>query len=201
MRPVAWAGILPLVALALACDDGAADRGLVQPSPRMAQVGSHGPVIASITGSGHQVTQPPALNPGLWRTFTMTARKYADGSVEGSYTRVVHLADGGVQKSEGSITCLAIVGNKAWIGGMIPGNNPPDVAWQMVDNGEGAGAAPDLVGLQLEAQVFGFPGGFAQQFCDEKPTSLDFGSFGGVLPLSILLKPLEAGNIQIRQEP
>ncbi len=127
----------------------------------------------------------------------MNARMYADGSVEGSYNRMTHLEDGGVEKGQGTVVCFTIIGNTAWIGGMVPGNSPPDVAWQVVDNGQGADAPADKVGLQIEAVDFGFEAGFASEFCEETPESLDFGPFG-VIPLAALLKDIEAGNIQIR---
>jgi hypothetical protein len=195
--------LLPLLTFALACNDGA----IVQPDTNL-QPGQDAPgiaasshsngVVASVTGSGHFTTAPPAFNPGLWRTFALTARKYADGSVKGSFNRITHFADGGVEHERGRITCFTIVGNTAWIGGMVPGETPPDVAWQVVDNGQGAAADPDQNGLQLAAATFGWPAGFAQEFCNTTPTELDFGSFGGVLPLSLVLFDIEAGNIQIR---
>jgi len=158
-----------------------------------------GPVVQTVTGSGHFNTPPTALIPG-WRTFTMTARKYADGTVSGSFNRVTHPEDGEVTKGHGPITCFSIGedGKTVWIGGEIPGAEPPDIVWQVVDNGEGAGADPDQVGLQLDAAFWGRPAGFAQSFCDEMPEYFDFGPFGGVAPLSAILHDIEAGNIQVK---
>jgi hypothetical protein len=174
---------------------------LTDPGTVIANASSErGPVIASVTGSGHFTTRPPALSPGLWRTFTLTARKYADGSVDGTFTRVEHLADGGVRTLHGAVSCFTIVGNTAWIGWSNPGGTPSDVAWQVVDNGEGAGDPPDQVGLQLDAATFGFPAGFAHDFCADTPNALDFGPRFGVVPLSALLTDIEAGNVQIRVE-
>ena len=194
--------LLPILTLALACNDGSItqpDTALQpgQDAPGIATSRGAGGVVELVTGSGHYTTQPPAFTPGLWRTFTMTARKYADGSVKGSFTRVVHLADGGVDKLKGPITCFTIVGNTVWIAGEAPGDNPPDILWQVVDNGEGAGSPPDQNGLHLAATTFGWPAGFGQDFCDTTPAALDFGSFGGIVPLSALLFDIESGNIQI----
>jgi hypothetical protein len=170
----------------------------VQPddaSPLLAR--GAGPVVEMVTGSGHFVPNV-GVNAGLWRTFSMTARKYADGSVSGTYNRVAHLEEGGVAKGHGTVMCFTIVGNKTWIGGMDPDANPPDVAWQVVDNGEGVGADPDQAGLQIGAADFGFPAGFAQDFCDEQPEELDFGPPFGVTPLWVILFDVEGGNIQIK---
>jgi len=185
-----------VAASAVACSDG----GAVQPdAPSMLLTGlGAGPAVEMVTGSGHFTTAPPAFNPGLWRTFSMTAGKTADGSVFGTYNNLTHLEDGGVLKSHGTVTCFTIKGNKAWIGGMNPASDPPDVAWQVVDNGEGSGADPDQLGLQISAAVFGFGPGFAQQFCAETPDVIDLGPPRGLLPLSIVLFDIEAGNLQVK---
>ena len=51
-------------------------------------------IIERVTGSGHFETQPPALNPGIWRTFTMNAKKKGDGSVTGYAQYVYHPDEG-----------------------------------------------------------------------------------------------------------
>lgn len=152
-----------------------------------------GPVLERVTGSGHFEAAPPALTLG-WRTFTMTIRKHADGSVWGGFTRVSHLADGGVERNRGIVTCFTIVGNTAWVGGET--DDGVEVAWQIVDNGEGVGAPADRVGLLIPADAFGFPPGFDQQFCEDTPTELDFGPLG-VLPLAVILFDIEAGDVSV----
>jgi hypothetical protein len=154
-------------------------------------------VVERISGSGHYVTPAVGLQPDKWRVFTMNARKMADGTVEGSFHRVVHSKGSAPEKASGTITCFTIVGNTAWIGGHQDGADPPDIAWQVVDNGEGKGAPPDQVGLQFSAVDFPFPAGFAQDFCEEAPEGMDFGPPYGYLPLAVILTPVEAGNIQI----
>jgi hypothetical protein len=183
--------------LAFACNDGVVfdPNGNLSLDPVAAS--SAGAVVEMVTGSGHFTTPPLSVNPGRWRTFSMTARRYADGSVKGRFQRVIHFEDG-AEAVRGVITCFTIIGNKAWIGGSVAANFPPDIAWQVVDNGEGAGDPPDRNGLQLPASTFGFPAGFAQDFCESTPDELNFGPPFGVVPLSAILNAIESGNIQIR---
>ena len=163
-----------------------------------AEVSEASSVIERITGSGHYTTPGIGLNPDTWRVFTMNALKMADGTVKGSFRRVVHEPGQAPQKASGTITCFTVIDNVAWVGGHVDGQDPPDIAWQVVDNGQGSKAAADEVGLQFDAVDFPFEAGFAQDFCEETPDGLDFGPlYGGWVPLFAIRAPVEAGNIQI----
>lgn len=156
-------------------------------------------VVEQINGSGHYVTPANALQPDRWRVFTMSARKMADGTVEGSFNRVVHVKGSAPERESGIITCFTIVGNIAWIGGHTDGADGSEVAWQVMDNGEGKEAPADEVGLQFGPASFPIlPVGFAQDFCDDTPAGLDFGDPYGYVPLFAIRVPVEDGNIQIR---
>ena len=75
--------------------------------------------MESVTGSGQfQRTLQ------TFRTFSFQARKYADGTVSGSWQFNNH----GDQFSDarGDITCFTIVGNVAQIGGTFLSSNNPD---------------------------------------------------------------------------
>jgi len=108
----------------------------------------------------------------------------------------VHPKGEQAQVLHGSITCFTVKGDTAWVGGHRSDYEPTDMAWQVVDKGEGQ-SDPDEVGLFIEAALFGYEPGFAQDFCDNTPRVLDFGLPFGELPLSILLTPIRGGNIQI----
>jgi hypothetical protein len=97
------------------------------------------------------------------------------------------------------VICFTVKGNTAWVGAHKEGNDPPDVAFQVVDNGEGSGDPPDEVGLYAEATTFGFPAGFAQVFCDEAPEVMNVPGFPNPVPIAIFRSPIEAGNIQIKE--
>ena len=186
----------------LACTESATeplpatDDAILPTKTAAAPAGDEG-FLEKITGSGHFVTVFPAYTPGVWRTFTISARKAGDGPVDGKAKIVLHPKGGPADVVRLTVTCFTVEGNTAWIGAHKPGNVPTDVAFQVVDNGEGSGDSPDQVGLYIEAQVFGYPAGFAQDFCDDTPEFMDFGPDFGVLPVSVLLSPVVGGNVQI----
>jgi hypothetical protein len=123
---------------------------------------SESDVIASATGGAHwTIPLPNAFGAVVEnRTLAFNARKYADGSVTGRF-EYHQLFEGGTFKFNVDVTCMNVYdGNRAKIGGVIEVSSdptlPPGVfAWfQVVDNGEGAGAPPDrssLVGFGSEA--------------------------------------------------
>ena len=147
-----------------------------------AMLGDKGPVVQSVTGSGSFVAPE-----GDWRTFSFTARKYADGSVDGQWQRIRRQPGNAKEsKSHGIITCFTIDGNKAWLGGYATSglwSTPPDneTGWRVVDNGQGKNAPPD----QMSLEYVGASEGFADYYCSETPDDPD-------------LYDIESGNIQVR---
>jgi len=135
------------------------------------------PVVQSVTGSG-EIDDPIS---GEWRTFAFTAREYADGTVEGEYERYNRRP--GLGPSHGNVTCFTIIGNQAWLGGFEEFGDRVggDVAWRVVDNGEGKNAPPDQISLQ-SVQL---PPGAAASYCARKPNGPP-------------LFDVVAGNIQVR---
>ena len=105
--------------------------------------GESNAVVASAAGSGHMVRN------GFYRTFSFSARKYADGTSTGQlqlrspeFDVVVHLA----------IDCLRVVGDRAHMSGVITYTSNTDEAFVgehnrlvVEDNGEGLAAPPDMV--------------------------------------------------------
>ncbi len=143
-----------------------------------------GPVVESASGSGSFIVDPP----GDRRTFSFTAKRFADGSVEGQWERI-RRQDGNAadSKSHGVVTCFTIIGNQAWVGGMATSgvaSDPPnnETAFRVVDNGQGKNAPADQMSLQF---VSGGPG-FAAGYCDATPESP-------------ALRDIESGNIQVKQ--
>jgi hypothetical protein len=102
------------------------------------------PVVSSATGSGHMVRPD-----GTFRSFSFSARKYADGTVNGElqlnsrgFDVFVHI----------KIDCLRLNGSIAYMSGLIThSSNPAEGVvgelnrWAVQDNGEGSGADPDMV--------------------------------------------------------
>lgn len=125
-------------------------------------------VIASVTGSGHLWSNPPGEEdrPAL-RNFAIAATKAADGSVGGHYNLVT--ATG--LHVKGTITCLNVVGDRAFVGGTWESN--PEfpfeivgVALEFVDAGDGPDAGDAI------SQLAFFPADFFDEtdvraFCDD----------------------------------
>jgi len=132
-------------------------------------------VVESARGGGHfQVEFTTAL-----RTFAFTAKNRADGSIQGQYQ--VNNRDVSGSREHGTVTCLEVDGDQAWIGGVIthssiPGREGTPRVFRVIDNGEGSGDPPDF------ASYFAF--GDALVTCDARP----------MLPG----QDLEGGNIQVR---
>jgi hypothetical protein len=140
-----------------------------------------GDIIESVTGSGsrHAVEQE-----GDWRTFSFTAHRHADGTVDGQWQRI-RRQDGNAadSKSHGVVSCFTIVGDEAWLGGYATSGLHSDrgVAWRVKDNGQGSKADPDRISLQ-----WGDTGlGYRWQYCASTPADLE-------------LHDIDAGNIQIK---
>jgi hypothetical protein len=142
-------------------------------------------VVESVSGSGSRAATE---QEGDWRTFSFTALRYADGTVEGQWQRI-RRADGNAadSRSHGIVTCFTIVGDEAWLGGYatsgiwsdFPNN---EVRWQVKDNGQGEASLPDQISLQGIGRDLGTAAGY----CANRPTGLE-------------LRDIVAGNIQIRQ--
>ncbi|HJU69537.1 MAG TPA: hypothetical protein VJ650_14955 [Gemmatimonadaceae bacterium] len=101
-------------------------------------------VTESARGGGHW-----QVATGL-RTFAFTAKNRADGTVQGQYQ--VNNRDVSGSKEHGTVTCLEVVGNEAWIGGVIthssiPAREGTRRLFYVVDRGEGSGDAPDQASM------------------------------------------------------
>ncbi len=159
---------------------GCSDEKFVSPTGNSEPAASSG-VVQFVTGSGHVTT-----DDGDFRTFSFSARRYPDGSVKGEWVRIRRTSGNAEAKSHGKVTCFTIVGNQAWLGGYATTGfftTPPDneVAWRVVDNGEGRNSPPDQISLQFVSS----PEGFADEYCATTPN----------IPM---LNNVEAGNVQIR---
>jgi hypothetical protein len=161
---------------------GCADQPQLPAAPGEARLsaapGSNG-VAQSINGTA-DIDAPEGL-----RRMEIHARKSTDGTVSGRF--VLRQQWGDENTYEADVVCFTIVGNRAFVGGVLTKVNgvPYDDYFSfrvvMVDNGEGANAAPDQSSQVLALQQEGQP----QLFCDN--ASL-------VLPMHDLVR----GNLVIR---
>ena len=142
--------------------------------------------VASMSGSGHFTG-----SNGEMVTFTHQAQLLADGTVKGSYNIHLRSLDA---VFKGPITCLAVVGNHAWAGGIaetVTSSNPnlaalegQEMWFQVIDNGEGANDPPDITS-SIGVTPVGGPPGQALAYCQAMPPPR--------FPLVV-----EQGNIQVR---
>jgi hypothetical protein len=153
--------------------------------------------LASLAGADSKRVVASASGGSVWdienmfglelievQPFAFTARVYEDGSVDGRYT--FRTVDDGVPfVARGPLTCVVISGDRGWFGGLIESSSDAslvglDMWFQVADNGEGAGTAPDM------STLIGAGGpGAAQEYCDDAPDPR--------FPWLV-----EEGNIQIR---
>jgi hypothetical protein len=136
-------------------------------------------VVASATGSGHMVRPD-----GTFRSFSFSARRYADGTSDGqlqlnsrSFDVVVHIR----------IDCLRVVGNVAHMSGRITRINNPEEGEvgelnrvEVRDNGEGNDAPPDQV-----STIPANPGDADPTTCVDPPTNST-------------IRTVQRGNVQVR---
>jgi hypothetical protein len=125
---------------------------------------SGSPVVESASGGYHFTADPRFFGFPVDNRLTFIARRHADGSVSGQYN-YEQGAFGERFIFRGSVTCFviydtpvlqdwpdipAMTGNRAKWGGLIEFSNDPTLPaggfiwFQSIDNGEGAGAPPDL---------------------------------------------------------
>ena len=86
------------------------------------------------------------------RTFAFVARNNADGTTTGQYQ--VDNQDVGGSRENGTVTCLAVDGDQAWIGGVIthssiPGREGTPRLFRVIERGHGA--PPDQASILIVA--------------------------------------------------
>ncbi|HEY2954002.1 MAG TPA: hypothetical protein VGK89_01990 [Candidatus Eisenbacteria bacterium] len=108
----------------------------------MLLAGVLGASVAMATTAVHRASGGGTVDWPLARvTYGFTAEIDADGVVTGE-AEFQH-RDLGVHNHV-EITCLTVIGNDAWIGGVIRESNIPElvgvqIVWRVQDNGEGTG--------------------------------------------------------------
>ena len=120
---------------------------------------------------------------GQLRTLSFVAIRHGDGRVTGEWELNNRAND---TRLHGDVTCLTVIGNRAWIGGITEQSSNPStiegrgVSWRVVDNGEGADDPRDALSLTFVNLNPGVP----ELRCNNTP------------PYAVL--PIEGGNIQVR---
>jgi hypothetical protein len=123
----------------------------------------------SATGGSHLVAHNVfGLETLELQNFGFNATIKSDGGADGWF-EYRDVEDGTPFSANGPVTCLTVIANDAWIGGVIRSSNDPTVVglggwWHVTDNGEGSGTPADIttfLGIGSLAQT--------QAFCDNHP--------------------------------
>lgn len=118
-------------------------------------------VLAAATGSGGFI----AAN-GELRSFTFAAITHRDGTVGGQFQLVAGNAD---LVAHGTVTCMRVIGNQAWVGGTIDRNSidlPLTHGWFRTVDNAGSGS-PDQISLLVIAN--NPAGNLLQAYCANTP--------------------------------
>jgi hypothetical protein len=123
----------------------------------------------SATGGSHLVVHDVfGLQTLELQNFGFNAKIKQDGSADGWYT-YREVDDGVPISADGPVTCLTVIGNDAWIGGLVRASSDPTIVgmgswWHVTDNGEGANSPPDITTFLGVGTL-----GQTQAFCDMHP--------------------------------
>lgn len=150
------------------------------------------PFMTSVSGSAGYTRDWPDGST-TWATFTFNARKDAAGQVVGRFQTNNH----GRSWMKGIIKCFRTNYEEAWLGVNVESASSESLlgirGFYVVDMGEGAGAAPDIISALVNLQN---PRGLwwyesPEEFCnDPEPPG----------PLSSGVE-IEAGNIWVKYGP
>lgn len=159
--------IVAVLALA-ACSQGSRSASPLAPGGLTGSSASEEGVAVSATGSAHRIR--PLPDGELW-VLTFNAVKSADGTVTGQ----AHVDRKDLDAAwDIDVTCLSVVGNRAWIAGIVRnarGAIPRDGTvsyFYVTDNGEGADSVLDRAsGIRINDAA-----GQDNVFCTLRPTTL-----------------------------
>lgn len=145
------------------------------------------PAAVQQSATGHADIFGPVT--GFHWVYSISAINHPDGTTTGEYEEHTYVTATGelVRKTHAHVTCLTVVGNTAYVGGVVDRSTDPTVVpdvtegvLTLVDNGEGKNDPPDLA----SAPLGGGPG-LAARHCTTH--------------LRRALLPVEKGNIQVRE--
>jgi hypothetical protein len=189
--------IVAAAILSVGCADPSAPP--LQSDPLAASTSVVGGWDISASGGGESFVTAPVPAIGV-AAFTFNARQDADGNAMGRF-QLKRQRAGFTVDFTGEVTCMAVdpATRRAWIGGVVTENRSDDpvhsleihqpgqdVWFRVVDNGEGANAAPD------RSSVYGFQGALgvitSAEYCERKLWAADDANAFEVTK----------GNIQVR---
>jgi hypothetical protein len=111
-----------------------------------------GGVIHQVSVGGHDFT-----DPGVDKNFSLVGIVHSDGSVSGEYTDRFGVDQDGFHAT---VTCVSVVGNQAWISGIIDAGTSGGVdlagvpvLTRVADNGTSANDPPDAISFSFFSGV------------------------------------------------
>jgi len=144
---------VPLIiaaAVAFGCTESAVAPTTQSDFPTLqASVGSQ--VVHRVTAGGPDGCDHFGLKPGCDANFSLVALQRADGSVTGQLHDQSGQAFGGGIWLHVAVNCLVVIGNQAWVSGVITQSRTPGLVGQgaivkVVDNGRSANDPADQIG-------------------------------------------------------
>lgn len=109
--------------------------------------------VAGVSAKSPVILQVSAGGNDPFASFSLTAKKLADGSMSGQYTDQFQQIGGGFHAV---LNCVSVVGNDAWVSGVITSGTADGqdltglpVATRVRDNGTSANDPPDLLGISF----------------------------------------------------
>ncbi len=146
--------IIIAAAVVLGCSESAVAPAAQSDFPTLrASVGSR--VVHRATAGGPDLCDALGLKPGCDANFSLVALQRADSSVTGEYHDQFSQFPGvGGTGIHVAVNCLVVIGNQAWISGMITQSRIPGVAGldaltSVVDNGSSANQPADQISLSF----------------------------------------------------
>jgi hypothetical protein len=128
------------------------------------------PMVNFVHAGGSDIEDPdlPGSGPGFDKNYSLVARKFADGTASGKL--IDRYAGGGGVGLKGDIDCVHVLGNTAWLSGIITqgltldvDGNPVDITGYYVrtrvqDNGDNTDSTnPDRVAFTQFRSSAPFP--------------------------------------------
>lgn len=164
--------IILTTAAALGCSESAVPPTAQSDGPTVqASLGSQ--VVHSASAGSPDICSSVEDKPGCDANFSLAAIQYADGRVTGQWVDRVSQVNGGGGVHV-AVNCLNVIGNRAYISGVITQGNSDQIGQlaltKVVDNGRSTKDPPDEISVTIN-----FPG--LTTDCNGAP------AFDGVIPL------------------
>jgi hypothetical protein len=138
-----------LVVFAVGCSE---QQTAVAPDDPVSPLSAPAAVVHRVTVGGSDLCQAFGLPPGCDANFSMVASELADGRVKGQWQDTWFGRGVAAVPIHVTIDCIKVVGNEAWVSGVVTGGvfNGVPVITRVVDNGTSQNDPPDQISFIFE---------------------------------------------------